>query len=155
MVGAASVAVMNPFAALGVLVGLIALTAAGGMLWRARWGRVRRAEGTTRITPADVGAAAFGSTITLLQFSTAFCAPCRSTARVLGALAEATEGVVHVEVDLAESPELARRYGILQTPTTFILDRSGSVRARVTGAARPDQVRSTVADIIGSPHVSA
>jgi len=146
---------MNALAALAVLAALVALATAGGLVWRARWGRVRRSDGTTRITPGDVDAEAFGSAVTLLQFSTEFCAPCRTTARILGELAATTDGAVHVDVDLTDKPELARRYGILQTPTTFILDRSGAVRARVAGAARPDQLRSAVAAITGSPHVSA
>ena len=146
---------MNGFAAISILAGLVALTTAGGLLWRARWGRVRRADGGTRILPADVDAPVFGTSVTLLQFSTEFCAPCRSTARILDGLARTTDGAVHVDVDLTHRPDLARRYNILQTPTTFILDRSGAVRARIAGAARPDQLRSALADISGSPHVPA
>ena len=43
-----------------------------------------------------------GERATLVQFSTAFCQPCRATRRILGDVAEAVPGVVHVEVD-AES----------------------------------------------------
>ena len=146
---------MNAFAAIGVLAGLVAVATAAGLLWRAGRGRVRRTDGTTRIAAGDVDAPAFGASATLLQFSTEFCAPCRSSARVLDGLARTTEGAVHVDVDLTDRPELARRYNILQTPTTFILDRSGTVRARIAGAVRPDQLRSALADITGSPHVSA
>src|SRR4051812_21020315 len=118
---------MNALAALTVVAGLVAIATAGGLLSRARRGRVRRADGATRVTPAELDAQPFGSAVTLLQFSTEFCAACKTTARILGELARTTGGAVHVDVDLTARPELARRYRILQTPTTFILDRSGVV----------------------------
>jgi thiol-disulfide isomerase/thioredoxin len=104
---------------------------------------------------AEVGAEALGDRATLLQFSTEFCAPCRSTARVLGAAADDVDGVRHVDVDLTHRPDLAGRFGVLQTPTTLVLDAAGAVRARIGGAARPDDVRTTLDRILGSHDVAA
>ncbi|MGO4593409.1 TlpA family protein disulfide reductase [Leifsonia sp. 2TAF2] len=146
---------MNGFAALGILLGLVAVVTAAGVAWRATTGRARAARPGETVTPADVSAEAFGPRATLLQFSTDFCAPCRSTARVLGAAADDLDGVRHVEVDLTSRPDLAGRFGILQTPTTLVLDASGAVRARIGGAARPDAVRDTLHTILGSDHASA
>lgn len=146
---------MNGFVALGVLAGLIAVATAVGLLWRATTGRSRDVRGTTLVAAADVGADSFGGRATLLQFSTEFCAPCRSTARVLGEVATGTPGVRHVEVDVTGRPELADRFRILQTPTTLVLDGDGAVRARIGGAARADDVRTTLHRILGSDHVPA
>ncbi|MFP3465781.1 TlpA family protein disulfide reductase [Leifsonia sp. SIMBA_070] len=146
---------MNGFAALGVLLGLIAVVTAAGLAWRATTGRVRTRSNGEIVEPADVDAEAFGRRATLLQFSTDFCAPCRSTARVLGGTADQLDGVRHVEVDLTHRPELAGRFGILQTPTTLVLDAGGAVRARIGGAVRPDAVRATLHTILGSDHASA
>ncbi|MGO4300598.1 TlpA family protein disulfide reductase [Leifsonia sp. RAF41] len=146
---------MNGFAALGILLGLVAVATAVGLAWRATTGRVRAIRGDDVVQAADVGAEAFGGRATLLQFSTEFCAPCRSTARVLGALADSLGGVSHVEVDLTDRPALADRFHILQTPTTLVLDGNGTVRARIGGAARADDVRTTLHHILGSDHVSA
>jgi thioredoxin-like negative regulator of GroEL len=74
---------------------------------------------------------------------------------VLGAAADDLDGVRHVEVDLTSRPDLAGRFGILQTPTTLVLDASGSVRLRIGGAARPDAVRDTLHTILGSDHATA
>ena len=52
-----------------------------------------------------------GERATLLQFSSAFCAPCRATRRVLGEVAELVPGVRHVEVDAEHHLELVRRLG--------------------------------------------
>ncbi|HEX4657152.1 MAG TPA: thioredoxin, partial [Streptosporangiaceae bacterium] len=38
-----------------------------------------------------------GQRATLVQFSTAFCAPCRATRRILAEVAGMTDGVAHVE----------------------------------------------------------
>ncbi|RDV44459.1 thioredoxin [Leifsonia sp. ku-ls] len=146
---------MNGFAALGVLVGLVAAATAAGLIWRATTGRARAVRGREVVRPTEVGSEPFGGSATLLQFSTAFCAPCRSTARVLDAVADDHEGVRHVEVDLTDRPELADRFHILQTPTTLVLDGAGAVRARIGGAARADDVRTTLHRILGSDHVSA
>lgn len=146
---------MNAWAAAAVIVALVAVATAAGLLWRATTGRVRRTNDARVVTPAQVGAASFGSSVTLLQFSTEFCAPCRSTARILGGIAGERPGVAHLDVDLTHRPELASRFGVLQTPTTLVLDASGTIRARIGGAARADEVRSTIDSITGSSHVSA
>ncbi|WP_151084258.1 TlpA family protein disulfide reductase [Nocardioides cynanchi] len=81
-----------------------------------------------------------GERATLLQFSSAFCAPCRATRRVLADVADAVPGVSHVEIDAEEHLDLVRRLGILRTPTTLVLDADGREITRATGAPRPAQV---------------
>jgi thiol-disulfide isomerase/thioredoxin len=75
-----------------------------------------------------------GERATLLQFSSAFCAPCRATRRVLDDVARIVPGVVHVEVDAEHHLELVRRVGILRTPTTLVLDPRGVEVSRAAGA---------------------
>ena len=81
-----------------------------------------------------------GERATLLQFSSAFCAPCRATRRVLGEVADLVPGVAHVEVDAEHHLELVRRLGILRTPTTLVLDEHGREVTRASGAPQPAQV---------------
>lgn len=81
-----------------------------------------------------------GERATLLQFSSAFCAPCRATRRVLGEVTDLVEGVAHVEVDAEHHLEATRTFGILRTPTTIVLDAQGVEVARATGAPTRDQV---------------
>jgi thiol-disulfide isomerase/thioredoxin len=75
-----------------------------------------------------------GERATLLQFSSAFCAPCRATRRVLDDVARVVPGVSHVEVDAEQQLELVRRLGVLRTPTTLVLDRDGREVSRAAGA---------------------
>jgi thiol-disulfide isomerase/thioredoxin len=81
-----------------------------------------------------------GERATLLQFSSAFCAPCRATRRVLQDVARTVPGVSHVEVDAEEHLDLVRQIGVLRTPTTLVLDAGGRELTRATGAPKPAQV---------------
>ncbi|GGF43831.1 thiol reductase thioredoxin [Marmoricola endophyticus] len=77
---------------------------------------------------------ALGERATLLQFSSAFCAPCRATRRTLAEVARIVPGVAHVEVDAEQHLDLVRRVGVLRTPTTLVLDPSGREVSRAQGA---------------------
>jgi thiol-disulfide isomerase/thioredoxin len=81
-----------------------------------------------------------GERATLLQFSSAFCAPCRATRRILGDVAGSTDGVVHIEVDAEHHLDVVRRLGILRTPTTLVLSPQGHEVTRATGAPTKQQV---------------
>jgi thiol-disulfide isomerase/thioredoxin len=81
-----------------------------------------------------------GERATLLQFSSAFCAPCRSTRRILADVASTVPGVSHVEVDAEEHLDLVRAVGVLRTPTTLVLDARGREVTRASGAPKPAQV---------------
>ena len=79
-------------------------------------------------------AADLGERATLLQFSSAFCAPCRATRRVLADVAGMVPGVRHIEVDAEQHLDLVRRVGVLRTPTTLVLDAEGREVSRAAGA---------------------
>jgi thiol-disulfide isomerase/thioredoxin len=81
-----------------------------------------------------------GERATLLQFSSAFCAPCRVTRRTLADVAGIVPGVAHVEVDAEAHLDLVRALGVLRTPTTLVLDADGRELTRATGAPRRSQV---------------
>ncbi len=90
-----------------------------------------------------------GERATLLQFSSAFCAPCRAARRVLGEVAEATPGVAHIEVDAEHHLDVVRRLGILRTPTTIVLSEHGVEVTRATGAPTKQQVLTALGSIPG------
>jgi thiol-disulfide isomerase/thioredoxin len=98
------------------------------------WAQLGDAAGTT----------ALGDRATLVQFSSAFCAPCRVTRRVLSEVADVVPGVVHLEIDAEHHLETVRRLGILRTPTTLVLDPAGHEVARAAGAPRKEQVLAAI-----------
>ena len=90
-----------------------------------------------------------GERATLLQFSSAFCAPCRATRRVLEEVARVVPGVAHVEVDAEHHLDLVRRLDVSRTPTTLILDAEGREVSRASGAPKRDEVLTSLARVIG------
>jgi thiol-disulfide isomerase/thioredoxin len=88
-----------------------------------------------------------GERATLLQFSSAFCAPCRATRRILHDVATSADGVTHLEVDAEHHLDLVRRVGILRTPTTLVLDAAGQELVRATGAPTRQQVHAALAQL--------
>ncbi|GAA1570211.1 thioredoxin family protein [Kribbella hippodromi] len=103
--------------------------------------------GVERVTAAEVGGE-LGERATLLQFSSAFCAPCRATRRTLAEVEGMVDGVRHVELDAESHLELVRRLDILRTPTTLVLDSTGAVVKRASGAPRkPDVIAALAAAI--------
>jgi thiol-disulfide isomerase/thioredoxin len=135
------------------------LGAVGFGLWRAATdGRFRGTHqvrgvvstGSTSERPSAVAGhgIALGERATLLQFSSAFCAPCRATRRVLADIADVVPGVLHVEIDAEHHLALVRELGILRTPTTLVLDAHGREVRRAAGAPRKEAVLGALSEAI-------
>lgn len=88
-----------------------------------------------RLDAARLGAE-LGERATLVQFSTAFCQPCRATRRTLAEVAGMVEGVAHVEIDAEARLALVRDLGISRTPTVLVLDAGGRIVRRAEGQPR-------------------
>jgi thiol-disulfide isomerase/thioredoxin len=98
-----------------------------------------RTDEDRRLGPAELGGE-LGERATLVQFSSAFCAPCRATRRVLGEVAGLVPGVTHLEIDAESNLDLVRELGILKTPTVLVLDADGRVVRRAAGLPRKADV---------------
>ena len=132
-----------------VCVAVLAAASVYGVLQRRRSGRVRvrgRDDGK-RLGAAELGEA-LGERATLVQFSSAFCAPCRATRRVLGEVAGMVPGVTHVELDAEDNLDLVRRLDILKTPTVLVLDADGRVVRRATGQPRKADVIAALGEAV-------
>ncbi|MFE3325963.1 TlpA family protein disulfide reductase [Streptomyces sp. NPDC059176] len=91
--------------------------------------------GTRRLGAGELGVG-LGARATLVQFSSAFCQPCRATRRTLAEVARMVEGVVHVELDAEDRLALVRALGITRTPTVLVLDSGGRIIRRASGQPR-------------------
>ena len=138
-----------------VAVLLVVLAGASAFgLWRRRTdGRVTDAKpmpagyDDATLTAADLGQP-LGERATLVQFSSAFCAPCRATRQVLGTVADAVPGVVHLEVDAEANLDLVRRLDVRRTPTTLVLDGEGREIRRAAGVPRNDEVLAALGEAV-------
>ena len=144
---------------MGVTGGLIALAAALlvatvlGVAMRRRAGQFRppspgtSAKPAGALTEADLGAG-LGRQATLVQFSTAFCAPCRPTRQILAQVADMVDGVTHVEIDAAARMDLVQRLRINSTPTVLVLDSDGAIVKRATGLPRKADVIAALGPVV-------
>jgi len=145
-----------PVLSVGVTAGLIALVVAlaaasglGVVMRRRASGIVKpvASPGTQTLTEDDLGGP-LGRQATLVQFSTAFCAPCRPTRLLLAQVAGMVDGVSHVEVDAAARLDLVRRLRISSTPTVLVLDRQGAIVKRATGLPRKADVIAALGTVV-------
>ncbi len=146
-----SVFIMTPALVALFLAGLVGGATALGLLWRARQGRVVRSTDGAVVRVTDLpGLRRLPRGATLVQFSSEVCAPCVATRGLLSDVAGSFPDVTHIDLDVAEHADLARRHRVLQTPTTLILDRRGIVRARIGGAPRRDVVHDEITRLIAA-----
>lgn len=111
---------------------------------------MRGRNGGKRLGAAELGAG-LGERATLVQFSSAFCAPCRATRRVLGEIAGMVPGVTHVEIDAEDHLDLVRELDILKTPTVLVLDADGRVVRRASGQPRRADVIAALGEAVATP----
>jgi thiol-disulfide isomerase/thioredoxin len=135
----------------GAVVLVAALVVCAGVAWwsRARDGRLRTpAAEEDSVQPTSVfdqlGVRAGDADLTVVQFSTAFCGPCRVTRARLQQLEATHPGLKHVHVDAESHLDAVRELDVRRTPTLFWLDRSGAVLGRSSGAPRPAELTALV-----------
>jgi thiol-disulfide isomerase/thioredoxin len=102
-----------------------------------------------RVTAAQLGQP-LGEQATLVEFSSAFCAPCRATRRVLAEVAGMTPGVAHIDIDAEQRLDLVRALGVMRTPTVLVLGPDGVIVRRASGQPRKADVIGALGLAIGS-----
>ena len=128
-------------------IAIVLVLATGYGLWYQRSrGKVVVKPDKGLITHSMIGVA-LGSRVTLVQFSSAFCSPCRATRMLLEDVTENMSDVTYVEIDAEANLELVRTLDIRSTPTTLFLDRNGHEVGRAAGAPKRDQVLAAVSAI--------
>lgn len=82
----------------------------------------------------------------IVYFTTPDCVPCKTVQRpaldkiktLLG------EELQVIEIDASERPDLAKRWGVMSVPTTFLLDARGEARYVNNGVARVEKLMEQV-----------
>jgi thiol-disulfide isomerase/thioredoxin len=108
-------------------------------VWFRKTRGTMKAHTNPAVTEAEIGES-FGTRLTLLQFSSAFCTPCRATRALLSDITKGLHDVRHVDIDAESHLELVRKLDIRSTPTTLILDNRGVEVGRAVGAPKREQV---------------
>ena len=82
----------------------------------------------------------------IVYFTTPDCVPCKTVQRpaldkvrtLLG------EKLQVIEIDAFERPDLAKRWGVMSVPTTFLLDARGEARYVNNGVARAEKLMEQI-----------
>ena len=126
---------------------LLAPLIAAGLLGAAALGlrmqRGRQAQLVGRVIDAPPAVSGGVMQPAVLYFTGAACTICHTAQTpALARLADDLDGgaVIH-EVDVADQPELARRYRVMSLPTTVVLAPDGTVAAVNVGFASADRIR--------------
>ena len=140
---------MSPVGATVLGVALLVVAAAAWWM-RARDGAVRAVDvppdEDRRVLAVleDLGARPADADLTVVQFSTAFCGPCRATKARLAQLQAGRPGLAVLQVDAESHLDAVRALDVRRTPTLFYLDRAGHLLGRSSGAPRPEELAALV-----------
>ena len=144
---------------LAILCAVVVLTVVAGVVHQRRSGTLRPPppprptpnprddDDSLRPVLAELGATP-GERATLLQFSSAFCAPCRATRRILAEVSAMVDGVAHVEVDAEQHLAIVRRLHVRKTPTTLVLDAEQREVQRASGQPRKADVLAALGEAL-------
>ena len=123
---------------------VLTLASAYGFWYQRSRGKVKsKGSNKPAISAADIGSE-LGSRVTLVQFSSAFCTPCRATRALLTDITADLSDVKHIDIDAEKNLDLVRRLDIRSTPTTLVLDKSGNEVGRAVGAPKRAEVLATL-----------
>ena len=124
---------------------LIASTAYGIWYQRTR-GRVvvKGSKKKAGLINAQMIGVELGPRVTVVQFSSAFCTPCRATRALISDVTATMDDVTYVEIDAEDQLELVRKLDIRSTPTTLFVDKKGNEVGRAMGAPKRAQVVSAI-----------
>ena len=139
----------------GLVALFVALAAASGLGFWLRGSGHRLASANAapaavdvpHLGPDDLGAD-LGERATLVQFSSAFCQPCRATRRILNDVSRDVAGVAHVEIDAESHLDLVRRLDVRRTPTVLVLDAEGRIVRRASGQPRRVDVIAALGEAV-------
>ena len=81
-----------------------------------------------------------GKGLVLVDFFATWCGPCKMLSPVLEDLASDRDSIDIVKVDIDESMNLARQYGIMSVPT-LVLMKDGKILAKTSGFQPKDSIQ--------------
>ena len=127
---------------------VLALATAYGIWYRSSRGRIKRSSraGEGALNSSMLGDD-LGSEATLVQFSSAFCTPCRMTRTLINDVIAEMPGVRHIDIDAESHLDLVRKLDIRSTPTTLFLDREGIERGRAVGAPKRSELIAAISSL--------
>ncbi|OFJ51692.1 thioredoxin family protein [Mycolicibacterium grossiae] len=133
-----------------VLVAALGVAYVIGRLITLRAGMIRDAAKAADVDTSGLGLSTTDPTV--LHFTATWCGPCAAVRRVVDQvvadLARDGSTVAHVEIDMDENPEAAKRLSVLSLPTTIVFDASGRPQFRINGVPKAADLRSALQPLL-------
>ena len=137
------------------LAGLVLMASFIGFVLISKSGKARRIKNGEQVDLSEIRATKggnpvtkFGEKISLLQFSSDFCSSCKQTSILLESIEKAHQGLLHIDLDIAERLDLAKTFNILTTPTILILNARGEVVSRIVGDPKLTTIESEIERLV-------
>lgn len=92
-----------------------------------------------KLNKSDLDLLIRGDKTILLDFFADWCGPCRMVSPVIDEIAAERSDVAVGKINVDESPELARKYGVYSIPTLIVI-RDGKVINQAIGARSKEQI---------------
>jgi len=128
-----------------ILVLLVA--SAFGFWWRQNQGRMKSAKGPHNFISKNEIGVELGIRVTIVQFSSAFCSPCKATAAIIKNLVKDLDDVVYVQIQSEQNIPLIEKFDIRSTPTVIFFNGMGMEVGRAMGTPTNDQVLASIASV--------
>ena len=123
---------------------VLVLASIYGFWYQNTRGKVRSAKGRKNGLNEAILGEPLGSRGTLVQFSSAFCTPCRATRVLIENVVKDLADIKHIEIDAETHLDLVRTLDIRSTPTTLFLNSAGVEVGRAIGAPKREQITSAI-----------
>jgi thiol-disulfide isomerase/thioredoxin len=126
---------------------VLALTSVFGFWWRKNQGEMKVTTTLHKFVTKEELGIPLGSRVTVLQFSSAFCSPCKATAQIISAQVADMEDVAYVQIKSEDNLKLVEKYDIKSTPTVIFFNSQAMEVGRAVGIPTKDQVLSSIAAV--------
>lgn len=84
----------------------------------------------------------------MLHFTATWCGPCAAVRRVVDEVCAELPAVAHVEIDMDDDPEAAKRLSVLSLPTTIVFDADGRPKFRISGVPKAADLRTALEPLL-------
>ena len=119
-----------------VMLGLVTVVAV--IAFASRWARARSAARPRPMPPLDRTLTA-DTPRTWVVFTTQYCATCEPT---MERIKRSDPNAQVLKIDVADRPDLARRYDVRRAPTVLVADEDGTIRARFDDGVSDEELTS-------------
>jgi thiol-disulfide isomerase/thioredoxin len=128
-------------------IGVLVLASAFGFYWRSQQGKLKTPSKIHNFVSKDEIGIDLAERVTIVQFSSAFCSPCKATAQIISTLIKDMDDVKFVQIKSEENLQMVEKYDIKSTPTVIFFNSHAMEVGRAVGIPTSQQVLASIAAV--------